>query len=107
MAVAEVLARAGVRVSEAEFARLVGIRRTDGWRLPTWQFGADGRPLPGLERVVRALDDVHPVALARFFATAAPELRVGRRSVTPREWLAGGGDPTPVEALARGLVAAG
>jgi len=84
--------------------QLLGIRRTDGWRLPTWQFGADGRPLPGLERVLRVVpDDVHPVVVARFFATPAPELRMGRRVVAPREWLAGGGEPAPVAALARDL----
>jgi hypothetical protein len=110
--VAEVSRRLGIDGSRVRHRlarrQLVGNRRNDGWRLPSWQFGVDGRPLPGLERVLRALDeDVHPVVLARFFATTAPELRVGRRAVTPREWLVGGGDPAPVAALARGLAFAG
>jgi hypothetical protein len=84
--------------------QLVGIRRADGWRLPRWQFGADGEPLPGLERVLRALPaDAHPVVVARFFATPVPELRVGRSAVSPRGWLEGGGDPTTVAALAAAL----
>jgi hypothetical protein len=84
--------------------QLVGVRRTDGWRLPAWQFGPDGAPLPGLDRVLRAMPrDVHPVVVARFFATPVPELRVGRGSLTPRSWLEGGGDPAPVAALAAGL----
>jgi hypothetical protein len=84
--------------------QLLGVRRTDGWRLPAWQFGADGHPLPGIERVLRVLSrEVHPVAVSRFFLTAAPELRVGRTAVSPRDWLAGGGDPAPVMAQARDL----
>jgi hypothetical protein len=84
--------------------QLLGIRRADGWRLPAWQFGIDGHPLPGLEQVVRTLPaDLHPVVIARFFATPAPELRMGRRLVSPREWLAGGGEPSAVVALTRDL----
>jgi hypothetical protein len=83
---------------------LLGIRRSSGWRLPAWQFGVDGRPLPGLERVLRALPArTHPVVVARFFATAQPELVVGRAAVSPRQWLAGGGDPSMVAGLAAGL----
>lgn len=106
--VGEVAARLHIDASRARHRlakrQLVGIRRAGGWRLPRWQFGADGAPLPGLERVLRALPgDVHPVVLARFFAGPVPELRLGRRSVSPREWLEGGGDPAPVVALAAAL----
>lgn len=84
--------------------QLLGVRRTDGWRLPVWQFGVDGHPLPGLEQVLRVLPaDVHPVALSRFFVSPAPELRIGRTTVSPRDWLAGGGDPQLVAVLARDL----
>jgi hypothetical protein len=108
LSVTEVARQLGVdssRVRHRLAARqLLGVRRTDGWRLPRWQFGADGTPLPGLERVLRALPaDIHPVVVARFFATRAPELRMGGATVTPRDWLAGGGDPAPVVALVRGL----
>lgn len=109
--VAEVARRLGIdasRVRHRLAARtLLGIRRTDGWRLPRWQFGVDGLPLPGLPDVLRALpDDVHPLVVARFVATPQPELVIGRKVVTPREWLAGGGDPAPVAALARALAVA-
>lgn len=106
--VGEVAARLQIDASRVRHRlarrQLVGIRRADGWRLPKWQFGADGAPLPGLERVLRALPaNVHPVVVAGFFATAAPELRIGRTAVSPRAWLAGGGDPAPVVALAAEL----
>jgi hypothetical protein len=106
--VAEVARRLGIDTSRVRHRlaarQLLGIRRTDGWRLPAWQFGVDGHVLPGLELVLRALPgDVHPVVIARFFASPAPELRMGRAAVSPREWLAGGGDPAIVVALARDL----
>lgn len=106
--VGEVAARLNIDASRVRHRlarrQLVGIRRTDGWRLPRWQFGADGAPLPGLERVLRALPaDVHPVVVARFFATDVPELRIGRTAVSPRAWLEYGGDPAPVVALAAAL----
>jgi hypothetical protein len=83
---------------------LLGIRRTDGWRLPAWQFGPDGRPLAGLERVLRALPaQVHPLSVAGFFTSPQPELVVDGRAVSPRDWLAGGGDPELPATLARGL----
>lgn len=106
--VAEVARRLSIDTSRVRHRlarrQLLGVRRTDGWRLPTWQFGPDHTPLPGLERVLRALPaDVHPVVVTRFFLMTAPELRVGRTAVSPRAWLAGGGDPAPVVTLARGL----
>jgi hypothetical protein len=84
--------------------KLLGIRRTEGWRLPTWQFGADGRPLPGFERVLRALPPgTHPVVIARFFSTPQAELVINGAPVSAREWLAGGGDPAVVAELAAGV----
>jgi hypothetical protein len=108
LSVGEVAARLGIdasRVRHRLAARtLVGFRRTGGWRLPTWQFGPDGQPLPGLPRVLRALaPQTHPTVLAHFFATPQPELTVGRRVVSPRDWLAGGGDPSVPESLAASL----
>jgi hypothetical protein len=106
--VGEVARRLGIDSSRVRHRlasrQLLGIRRTDGWRLPAWQFGVDGHVLPGLEQVLRALPaDVHPVMIARFFASPAPELRMGRATVSPRDWLAGGGAPALVVALARDL----
>lgn len=108
--VSEVARRLGVDPSRVRHRlsrrQLVGIRRTDGWRLPEWQFGADGRPLPGLERVLRAMPDAtHPVVVARFFLTPQPELVVDGAPVSPRDWLADGGDPAAVAALAGALAA--
>jgi hypothetical protein len=61
--------------------------------------------LPGIDRVAAAVmaTGSHPVAVARFLATVAPELALGRRQVAPREWLESGGDPAVVVALARSL----
>jgi hypothetical protein len=107
--VAEVARRLGIDPSRVRHRlarhQLIGIRRPDGWLLPAYQFGADGRLLPGIERVATAVmaTGSHPVAVARFLATATPELTVGRRRHTPREWLQGGGDPSAVVALARDL----
>jgi hypothetical protein len=106
--VGEVARRLGVDPSRVRHRladrKLLGVRRTDGWRLPSWQFGADGRPLPGLERVLRAMPAAtHPVVVARFFASTQPELVVDGRSVSPRDWLADGGDPTVPAALAAAL----
>jgi len=106
--VGEVAARLHIDASRVRHRlarrQLIGVRRSDGWRLPRWQFGADGAPLAGLERVLRALpSDVHPVVVARFFATEVPELRIGAKTLSPRAWLESGGDPAPVVALATAL----
>jgi hypothetical protein len=108
LSVAEVAGRLGIdasRVRHRLAARtLLGIRRTGGWRLPSWQFGTDGQPLPGLQRVLRALPaDMPPLVVARFFATTQPELTVGGAAVSVREWLAEGGDPAVPAALAGSL----
>ncbi|HEX3909060.1 MAG TPA: DNA-binding protein [Mycobacteriales bacterium] len=107
--VSEVARRLGIDPSRVRHRlkqhRLIGIRRPDGWLLPTYQFGTDGRLLPGIERVAEAVMTTgsHPVSVARFLATAQPELVVGRRRLSPREWLESGGDPAAVVTLARSL----
>ena len=74
--------------------------------LPSWQFGPEGRPLPHLGEVLAALpSDLHPLSLAGFFATPAPELEIDDRELAPIEWLASGGDPAPVVALADSIAA--
>jgi hypothetical protein len=107
LTVTEVAAQLGIHTSRVRHRlakhQLVGIQQPRGWRLPAYQFGADGQPLPGIERVAAALADSHPVVLARFLSTPQPELVVGRRRQTPRQWLEGGGDPSQVVALARTL----
>ena len=108
LTVDQVAARAGVSPSRvrhwigdgAVHAVRVGSRNL----LPAWQFGADGRPLPHLGRVLAALpDDLHPLSVVGFFTTPEPELDVDGRPLDPASWLAGGGDPEPVVELAGGL----
>jgi hypothetical protein len=107
LSVAEVADRLGIDGSRVRHRlakrQLIGIRQPRGWSLPAYQFGADGQPLPGIERVASALAGSHAVVVARFFATPQPELRLERRRLTPRQWLEGGGDPSRVAALARTL----
>ena len=83
------------------------IRLRDGpvWRMPRWQF-AGGWVVPGAERVFPAIPaNAHPVALARWFTSPDPDLVVGpdETPVSPRDWLAGGGDPAEVARLAAEL----
>jgi hypothetical protein len=107
LSVAAVAQRLGIDPSRVRHRllkrHLLGIRRPRGWLLPAYQFGDDGRLLPGLERVTVALDGAHPVVVARFFATPQAELVVARRRLTPRQWLEGGGDPARVASLAATL----
>lgn len=107
LTVAEVADRLGIDGSRVRHRlakhQLIGIRQPRGWLLPAYQFGADRALLPGIERVAAALPGSHPVVVARFFATPQPELTVAQRRLTPRQWLAGGGDPARVVALARTL----
>lgn len=73
------------------------------WRLPAVQF-VSGRLLPGLAAVLRALPaQTHPLEVAGFLTSPQPELELGAGTVTPQEWLASGGDPGQVVALAAGL----
>jgi hypothetical protein len=83
--------------------KLIGIQQPGGWRLPAYQFGADGQPIPGIDRVAPALAGAHPVVVARFLSTPQPELVVARRRLTPRQWLEGGGDADRVVSLAQTL----
>lgn len=97
-----------MRVSESRIRHqaaagtLLAIRVGRGLRFPAFQFGAEGRPLPGLGQVLAALPGTWPPAqAAAFFATPQPELvgGDGASPVTPAVWLAGGGDPAAVVAL--------
>lgn len=63
---------------------------------PLWQF-AHERPLPGLRDVVSALpENYHPLEVGEFMT----EPLEGLRGMSPAQWLAEGGDPEPVVALA-------
>lgn len=83
---------------------LYGIATKRGWRLPEFQFAAD-ETLPGLERVLPALDEaLHPLAVEGFFTRRQPDLVLESESVSPAGWLAAGGDPTAVADLAGDLL---
>ncbi|MBW3085462.1 hypothetical protein KEM60_01662 [Austwickia sp. TVS 96-490-7B] len=97
------LSRSGLsrRVSEQ---RIYAIKDGRQRLFPRWQFhrGPDGQMevLPGLDVVLKAeADQVHPQSFEALVTTTQDELD-GR---TPVQWLAGGGDPTPVAALVIGL----
>lgn len=84
--------------------RLFGIHRRGRWVLPAWQFGPDGRPVPGLAEVLPTLPaGMHPVSIWGFFTTVSPDLSDGERQMTPMQWLAGGGGPAAVADMARDL----
>jgi len=88
------------RISRGE---LYAIRVGRKNRLPNWQFTAHGA-LPHLGAVIAALpDDAHPLEVEAFFDLPSPDLQVGEQDNSPRRWLAAGGEPTPVLALAAGL----
>jgi len=82
---------------------LYGIKVSDGWRLPAFQF--DGAAVvAGLSAVLpRLAPELHPIAVARFFATPAPELELEDTLLSPRDWLRSGHDPRVVAELADAL----
>ncbi len=79
---------------------LYGLKTADGWRLPRFQFGANG-PLPGLERVLPRLDkELHPLSVTRWMLSPEPDLEIDGRPSSPRDWLLSGGDPAVVAEIA-------
>jgi hypothetical protein len=108
LSVAQVADRIGIDTSRVRHrlasGHLLGRRRGGSWRLPAWQFGDDGRPIPGLPEVLAALPGGLPLIVVWGFLTApVPELAVSDRPRTPMEWLAGGGTAEPVIDLAAGV----
>jgi hypothetical protein len=85
---------------------LYGIRLRAGWRLPAFQFriGRDGGVVPGVDAVLAAIPrDLHPVAVWRWFTTPLADLVDDGSPVSPLAWLAGGGRPAAVVAVAADL----
>jgi len=98
-AVAERLGVDPSRVRHRLAARtLYGVKTPHGWRLPRFQFDPDtGRALPGLGRVLAALDpELHPLSVMRWFLTPDPDLEVDGVPASPRDWLRRGGAPEAV-----------
>lgn len=72
-------------------------------RYPSWQF-PDGTALPHLAVVLAQLPPgTHPVTLHTFMTTPDDALMLDGHRVSPVEWLAAGGPPTAVAALAATL----
>ncbi|MFB0835694.1 hypothetical protein ACX8Z9_04635 [Arthrobacter halodurans] len=67
---------------------------------PAWQFDGN-RAVPHLAEVLSSFPaGSHPQTVQGFFLTAQPDLRLGGRAATPKEWLLSGGDPAAVSGLA-------
>ena len=82
---------------------LYAYSRDDTRYFPTWQF-TDGSTLPGLRKVLFALDDgLHPLVVDHWFTTPSVDLEVGHMPVAPATWLQTGGNPTVVAMLASDL----
>lgn len=102
--VAEMLAVSASTIRRYRAERKLNSYTVQGRALfPAWQF-VNGRPLPHLDSVLKALPrDLHPQTVAGFFKAPQPELTLGGRTVTVSEWLLSGGSPEPVVKLASGL----
>lgn len=74
-----------------------------GLRLPTWQFERH-EAIPGLRSLLAAFPpELHPLEVAGFMTTPTSDLVVADEAISPRDWLAGGGDIGAVVELARQL----
>lgn len=105
--VATAAARIGVsrsRMQQMISARDVwAVRQGGRWVLPVAQFDGDAL-LPGWPTVARALpESAHPMEILGFLTTRQPELDLGERPQSVRDWLRSGGSPLAVESLAAGL----
>lgn len=101
---AEAAARLGVsemRVRQRLTGRsLLGISTAHGWRIPSFQFSAEGE-LPGWARVARVIPSgVSPVEALHWLELPHPELVVAGEPVSPRRWLLEGRSPAAVVAAA-------
>jgi hypothetical protein len=47
--------------------------------------------------------DLHPIAVFRFLSEPSPDLEIEDEPVSPLAWLATGGNPEPVAAIAATL----
>jgi len=73
--------------------------------LPRFQFTKTGT-LPGLEKVLPAINnDVHPIAIQRFFLTPSEDLysKELKTILSPRDWLITKYPPEPVVLMAADL----
>lgn len=106
--VADVAARLGTSVQwvrkQLRDRALLGVKHGDAWRLPRFQFDEDGKPLPGLSRVLPHLDPVKSlVAIYNWLMTPDPDLSADGHALSPRQWLAEGRDPAVIARQAADL----
>lgn len=72
---------------------LLAQRRTDGWRLPRFQFPEGREPL-GWSTVARSIPAGSPLLLTeRVLTSPSSRLRIDGEALAPFEWLAQGGNP--------------
>jgi hypothetical protein len=107
LTVAEVARRLGVdnsRVRQRIYAHsLYAFKHQGAWLIPASQLRWR-KLVPGLDTVVSALAPaLHPVAVSRWFTTPNTDLVLGDAAVSPIGWLAAGGSPDPVAALAEAI----
>lgn len=70
---------------------------------PEWQL-VDDRPLTGLKEVLAAVPAaLHPLTVDHWFTRPSVDLEIGDEAVSPVDWLATGGEPAPLVALAADL----
>ena len=83
---------------------LLGAKQGDAWRLPRFQFDEDGKPLPGLQRVLPQLDpNKSLVSVYNWFTTPDADLRADGQMMSPRRWLLDGRDPSVIARQAADL----
>ena len=82
---------------------LYGIKSGRTWRLPDFQFTANGQ-VPGMDQVLPSLPEaLHPLAVQRWFETPLRELELDGEPATPWRWLGSGGDPAALVDIAHDL----
>ena len=82
---------------------LFGVEYDGERRLPRFQFERR-QVLPGLREVMPALPvGLNPLDVAQWFLAPNPDLEVGEKNVSPREWLLRGQPVEMVVALAPGF----
>ncbi len=93
-------ASTGKVLRRLEDRTLYGTLTNDGWKILGFQF-EEGRPLPGLEEVMPLLhEELHPVAIYRWFVSPSVDLTVGDEQVSPRHWLLSGRNVAAVATIA-------
>lgn len=107
LSVSEAAKRLGVtdsRVHQRITAREIYSFRIDARRhVPAFQFRGDAL-VPNIAEVNPALpENLHPVAVDRWYATPNPELVEANRPLSPLQWLQQGQDPQWVRKLAEAL----